>query len=79
MEAATKYIPIKPRNKCRVPWESYVVKKKQNCIKIASLLNKRNPTNAKAQKVKKAKRKLTHTKKNNKNIFKVRSINQKFG
>ena len=42
-------------------------------MKIASLLDKRNPKDPNAQKIEKA-RELTLTKKNNKNIFKVRSI-----
>ena len=74
MEAEAECIPTKLREKLRVPQESQVVRKKRNNLKIASLLYKRNPTNANAQKFKKAQRELIHTKKKNKNTFKVRSI-----
>ena len=39
------------------------------------MINKRNPTNANEQKLKKAQRELTHTKKRNTNTFKARSVN----
>ena len=71
MEAAAECIPTKPRAECRVSWESLVVRKKWGNIKIASLLNKRNPTNANVQKLKKAQRELTHSRKN---TFKAKSI-----
>ena len=69
MEAATECIPIKPRAKSRVPWKTLAV------MKIAFLTNIRNPTNANAQKLKKAQRELTHTKQSKNNRFKVRSMN----
>ena len=71
MEAAAECIPTKPRPKCRVPWETLTVRKKRDNMQTASLCNKRNQTNANAQKLKNAQRDLTHTKKNK---FKVRSI-----
>ena len=52
--AAAECILIKPRARCRVPWESLVVRKKWENMKIASLLNKRNPTNASTPKLKKS-------------------------
>ena len=42
-------------------------------MRKASLLNKKNSTNANAQKLKKP-IELTYTKKNNKNTFKAKSI-----
>ena len=45
-------------------------------MKIASLLNKRNPTRVNVQKLKKAQQELTHSKKN-KNTFKMRSMKKK--
>ena len=42
-------------------------------MKTISLSNKRNPTNANAQKLKKVQRVPTHTKKNKLNTFKVKS------
>ena len=74
MEAAAECIPTELRAKCRVPWESQVVRKKRESIKIASLLNERNPANANAEKRKKAQRELTLIKKSKKNTFKVESI-----
>ena len=50
MEEAAECIPTKSRAECRVPWESLVVWKKRGNMKIASLVNKRNPTNTNAQK-----------------------------
>ena len=73
-EAAAKCIPTKPRIKCRDPWESIAIREKWDSIKIASLLGIRNPTNANAPKPEKAKREVTHTKKNNYNTFKAKSI-----
>ena len=49
LEAATECIPTKQRAKCRVPWETLVVRKKHANIKTAFLCNKRNPTNINAQ------------------------------
>ena len=65
MEAASECIPTKPRAKGRVHLDSIAVRDKQDNVKIASFLNKRNPTNTNAQKLKKDQRELTHTKKNN--------------
>ena len=65
---------IKPKAKCTVPWETLAVRKKRDKVETASLCNKRNPTNANAQKLKKEQRELIHTKKNKKNAFKMRSI-----
>ena len=59
---AAECIPTKPRVKCRVHWESIVVREKQNNMKKAFLLNKRNLTNANVYKYEKDPRKLTHTK-----------------
>ena len=61
MEAAEKCIPTKLRTKHRVPWETLAVRKKRDNVKTASLCNKRNPTNANAQKFKKAQRELINT------------------
>ena len=66
IEAATEYIPTKLRAKHRIPRETLMIRKKRDYVKTASLCNKRNPTNANAQKLKKAQRELTHTKKQNK-------------
>ena len=63
IEAAAESIPTNQRAKCKVPWEATTGKKQDN-IKKASLFNKRNPTNAIVQKLKKAQRELTHIKKN---------------
>ncbi len=43
----------------------YLVQKKQDNIRNATLFNKRNPKNANVQKLKKSQKELTHTKKNN--------------
>ena len=51
VEVATECIPTKLRAKHRVPWETLAVKKKHDNVKTASLCNKRNPTNANAQKL----------------------------
>ena len=40
IEAAAECLPTKLRAKCRVPWESLVVRKKQDNIKKVSLLSK---------------------------------------
>ena len=60
MEAAAEFIPIKPRTKCKVPWESLVVRKKRDNVKTPSLYDKRNLTNANAQKLKKAQKELAN-------------------
>ena len=64
MEAAAECIPTKPRAKCRILWVTSCKEKKWENLE-ASLLNKRNPTNAITQKLKKAQRELTYTKKSN--------------
>ena len=46
IEAAVECIPTKPRAKCRVLWESIADRRKEDDMKKASLLDKRNPTNA---------------------------------
>ena len=51
MEVAVDYIPTKLKAKHRVLWEIVDVKKKCDNMKTASLCNKRNPTNANAQKL----------------------------
>ena len=61
MEAASECIPTNPRAKCRVPRESLVVRKKRDNEKIVSLCNKRKPTNANEQRLKKAQRQLMNT------------------
>ena len=60
IEAAAESIPTKPRAKQRVPWVTLAVKKKRDAGKTASLCNMGNPTNANAQKFKKAKSELTN-------------------
>ena len=52
LEAAAECIPTKQRAKPRVPWETFVVRKKHADIKTASQCNMRNPTNINAQKLK---------------------------
>ena len=58
MEVAAEYRPMKLRTKPRVPWETLTVRKKRDNMKTTSFCNKRNPTNANAQKLKKAQREL---------------------
>ena len=53
-------------------WSNKIREKRDN-MKILPLLKKKNPRNANALKSK-ARRELTHTKKNNQNPFKVKSI-----
>ena len=43
-------------------------------MKKVALVNKRNSTNRKIQKLKKVQKELIHTKKNNQNIFKAKPI-----
>ena len=62
IEAAAEWIQTKPSAKCRVLWETIAIREKWDNTKKLSLLNKRNPTNANVQKLKKE---LIHTKKNN--------------
>ena len=61
IEAAAEYISTKPRVKCRIPWDSVAIREKRDSTKMASLLNKRNPTNVHAQKLQKAPRELVNT------------------
>ena len=49
------------RAKYKIFWESLGLREKWDNLKKASLLNKRNPTNANMQKLKKAKNELTNT------------------
>ena len=58
LEAATECIPTKQRPKLRVSWETLAVRKKDADVKITSLRNRRNPTNIKTQKLKKAQNEL---------------------
>ena len=58
VEAAIECIPTKLRTKYRVPWETLAVRKKGDNVKTTFLCNKRNPTNVKAQKLKKAQSEL---------------------
>ena len=60
MEAAAEFISTKFRVKRRIPWEILAVTKKRDDVKTASLCNRRNPTNANAQKLKNAQRELTN-------------------
>ena len=46
--AAAECMPTKPRAKCRVPWDSVAVMKKQDNMKKASLLNQINPKDVNA-------------------------------
>ena len=52
LKTAAECIPTKQRTKPRVPWETLAVRKKRADVKIASLCNRRNPTNINAQKLK---------------------------
>ena len=51
-EAAAKCIPIKPRTKYRVPWETLAVREKRVHVKTASKSYRKNPTNIYARKLK---------------------------
>ena len=62
IEAAAECFPTKPKAKCRVPWEAIAIREKWGRMIIASLFDKRNPTDSNAQKLKKAQRELTHNK-----------------
>ena len=64
IETELQCIPTKLSAKHRVPWKTLAIKKKRDDVKTASLCNRRKPTNANAQKLKKAKSELMHTKKN---------------
>ena len=54
LEAAAKCIPIKPRTKYRVPWETLAVREKRAHVKTAPKSYRKNPTNTNAWKLKKA-------------------------
>ena len=58
LEAAAKCIPTKLRTKSRVPRETLVVREKRADVKTASKCNRKNPMNANALKLKKAKNEL---------------------
>ena len=60
MEATAECIPTKLRANHIVPWET-AVKKKRDDMKTAPQCNQRDPTNAKAQKLKRAQSELIHT------------------
>ena len=72
--SAAKYIRTKLKVKLRVSSESFAIRKKRDVVKTSHLCNKRNPTNANAQKLKKAQTELKHSRKNKENIFKTKSI-----
>ena len=76
--AAAEGIPNKSRTKRRVRLESMAVREKRENFKISLL--ERNPINANAlklKKLKKARRELTHTKKNKRITFEAKSIKSK--
>ena len=54
LEAVAKCIPIKPRTKYRVPWETLAVREKHAHMKTASKSYQKNPTHTNARKLKKA-------------------------
>ena len=60
MEVAAECIPTTERAKCKIPWESLVVRMNQGNFKKASLPKEGNSTNANALKLKKAKRTVTN-------------------
>ena len=60
LEAAAECIRTKQRAKPRIPWETLAVRKKCADVKVASLSNRRNPTNINTQKLKKAQNELTN-------------------
>ena len=62
LEAASKCIPIKPRTKYRVPWETLAVREKHALVKTASKSYRKNPTNTNARKLKKAQYQLAGSK-----------------
>ena len=53
MEAPVDCILTKLKGKYTPPWETLAVKEKHDDVKSVSNANKRNPTNAKTQKLKK--------------------------
>ena len=54
LEAASKYIPTKPRSKNRVLWETLAVREKHALVITASKSYRKNPTNTNARKLEKA-------------------------
>ena len=60
-EAAAKCIPVKPKIKSRVPWESKQVIEKRVCLKKASNLKRTKPTKSNMAKFKKAQKDLVET------------------
>ena len=74
LEAAVEDRAPNPWAKYRIPWKWIAVKLKQDYIKKVPLLNKRNPTKTKSQKIKKAWNELTHTSKHMKNTLRTKSI-----
>ena len=58
LEAAVKYMLTKHRTKSRVPWETLAVREKCADMKTASKCNRKNPTDTKALKLKKAQNEL---------------------
>ena len=61
IEAAAKCIPIKPRTKYRVPWETLAVREKRAHVKTAPKSYWKNPTNTNARKLKTAQYQLAGT------------------
>ena len=57
MEAAAECILTNLRVKCRIPWK---LGKKQDNMKIPSLLNKKNLTNANARKLQESQKAFTN-------------------
>ena len=57
-EAATECIPVKPKIKRKVPWESKQVIEKRELLKQASNMKKSNPTKSNFSKYKKAQKDL---------------------
>ena len=68
--AAIECIPTKPRAEYWVPWESLIIWKKWDNMKIACVLDKRNSENANGR----WDNKVIHSTKKKKNAFKARSI-----
>ena len=54
LEAASKWIPTKPRTKYRVSWETSEVREKRALVKTVSKSYRKNPTNTNARKLEKA-------------------------
>ena len=78
MEAAAEGIPTTPRATCRIPWELQGVRKKtkknEKTGKSYPYLKKKLWKCQRAETLESPENELTHTKKNKKNIFKVRLI-----